>query len=183
MIESWLCVKLAERCLWFLRSVLRSHSRRWGGAKKRREIANDLDEQLAQLKRSEPYKDEVDALPRIVGLLARSAAGDYRRLTAALDRISRTATLIPLDAGIISSATSSPEASVLEPQDLMVYLSVTNHLAAAGGTDSCFISRDEHFFRNPDLRQTIEDLGCKMFQSFGNARQYLEHRCGSNSKA
>jgi predicted nucleic acid-binding protein len=150
-------------------------------AKRRRQIENDLKEELRQLERSEPYKDEIDALRGVTGLLVRSAAEDDRRLTAVLERTSRIAAIIPLEADIISNIRVCRETYRLEPQDLIVYLSVQRHLASAGGEESCFIVRDKHF-ADPDIIETLAKRGCKMLFSFAEGCLYMEDHgsAGSN---
>ena len=151
-------------------------------AKERKQIGIDVERELQQLRRSEPYRDQIDPLQNtIANLFVQSEVEEGKRLPAVLQRISRTVTLIPLDASIISSASSSPEKSVLKPQDLIVYLSVMRHLAAAGEVESCFIAKDKHFSDNPDLVKTFANQGCKVFRSFSKACQYLEHRCTAGS--
>lgn len=74
-------------------------------AKRQTQIASDLAGELRQLSRSKPYKDEVDAFQSITGLLARSSQEEDQRLIAVLDRVLKTANIIPLEAGIVLNAT------------------------------------------------------------------------------
>jgi predicted nucleic acid-binding protein len=142
-------------------------------AKKRRRIESDLKEELRQLERSVPYKDEIDALRGVAGLLIRSAVEDDRRLTAVLERISRIAAIIPLEADIIASIRPCRETYKLEPQDLIVYLSVQRHLASAGAVESCFIVRDKHF-TDPDIIDALATLRCTMLFGFAEGCRYLQ---------
>jgi predicted nucleic acid-binding protein len=143
--------------------------------KKRSRIKSVIEKQLRELRRSEPYKDEIDALRPVMGLLIRSAEEDDERLTAVLERVSRIATLLPLEADVVSRVRSCRETYNLKPQDSIVYLSVLRHLESAGGVESCFINRDRDF-DDPDIVATLTRLGCKRLLSFGEGYGYLKNR-------
>jgi predicted nucleic acid-binding protein len=144
-------------------------------AKSRKETANDLERELRQLGRSRPYKDDIDALQSVVGLLVRSAEEEDRRLISALERISRIAEIVPFEAGIVLSVGACRDKFKLTSQDSIVYLSVLQHLAAAGGADACFINRNRKDFDDPYIEESLASHGCKMLFSFVKGCQYLEH--------
>jgi len=101
--------------------------------KKRRRMENDLKEELRQLERSEPYQNEINCLPNIAGLLARSTEEDLRRLTAVLERISKVTTLIPFDADLISCVISCRETYELA--------AAGSHSVLVGATSSGIVGR------------------------------------------
>jgi len=108
-------------------------------ANTRTQIANDLAKELRELSRSKPYKDEIDAFQSITGLLARSSQEEDQRLIATLERILKIADIIPLEAGIVLSATQYRVTYKFKPKDSIVYSSVLHHLASIDGVESCFI--------------------------------------------
>jgi len=148
-------------------------------AKRRTQIANDLAGELGQLGRSKPYKDEIDTLRSIAGFLARSTKEEDQRAIAVLERISRIAELIPLQADIVVNATKHQATYKLGPQDSIVYSSVLHHLASARGHESCFINRNRRDFDDPDIEESLANQGCKMLFSFINGCDYVAHRVGS----
>jgi predicted nucleic acid-binding protein len=143
--------------------------------KKRRRIRDDLDTELRELGRSRPYKQEIGAFQSVVGLLARSGDEEDQRLMSVLERISRVAKLIPLEADILLGVTPCREKYKLTPQDSVVYLSVLHDLVSGGGVASCFINRNRKDFDDPDIEQSLASRGCKMLFSFSKACQYVEH--------
>jgi len=145
-------------------------------AKKRRQIGDDLEGELRQLGRSEPYRDEIDALQSVVGLLIRSAEEEDRRLIAVLEQISRIADLIPLEADVVLNVRSCRATYKLTPQDSIVYLSVLHHLASASGVESCFINRNRRDFDDPDIEESLASRGCKMLFSFTDGCNYVAHQ-------
>jgi predicted nucleic acid-binding protein len=145
-------------------------------AKRRTQMANDLAVELRQLGRSKPYKDEIDALENIVGLLVRSIEEEDRRLIGVLERVSRIADVIPLGADMISRAAAYRAANKLSPQDSIVCSSVLHHLTSANAGESCFINRNRRDFDDPDIEESLAKQGCKMLFSFTSGCNYIEHR-------
>lgn len=94
--------------------------------KKRKQISEDLDRELAQLGRSKPYEDEIGALRNMMGLLVRSSEEADRRLPEVLKRMLKVAEVIPLDADVISEAASCRERHNLEQQDAVVCVGIAS---------------------------------------------------------
>ena len=139
-------------------------------------MASDLASELRQLGRSKPYKDEIDAFESITGLLVRSIEEEDRRLMSVLERISRIASFIPLEADIILQAAAYRTANGLSPQDSIVCSSVLHHLASAGPGNGCFINKDRGDFDDPDIEENLESRGCKMLFSFTDGCNYVAHQ-------
>ncbi len=144
--------------------------------KKRKQISEDLDRELAQLGRSKPYEDEIGALRNMMGLLVRSSEEADRRLPEVLKRMLKVAEVIPLDADVISEAASCRERHNLEQQDAVVCASVLHHLASAGGREGCFINRDRAGFDDPDIQESLANKGCKLLFGFDQGHSYIERR-------
>ena len=132
--------------------------------------------ELGQLKRSEPYKDEIDAYQSITGLISRSKDEEKQRLNAVLERLSKIAQLIPIDAAVFLDAVSHGTTYKLEPQDAIVFSSVLRHLALANDVESCFVSKDRKAFDDPDIVEMLAKQECKTLFSFIDGCNYIEHR-------
>jgi predicted nucleic acid-binding protein len=142
-------------------------------AKRRSQIANELVSELQQLSRSEPYKDETETLQRIGGLLARTSQDEDQRLHHTLDRLLQIADVIPLEATIVAEAAQSRVAYELDPQDALVFASVSRHLAAASDTDNCFINRNRRDFDNPRIQVVLLQMGCRLLFNFDDGYGYI----------
>ncbi len=150
-------------------------------ARERTQIANRLGQELRQLSRSKPYKEQVDALQGVAGLLVQSIDDENGRLTAVLERVSKIAVLIPLAADIISAANRCRAIYKLEPQDSFVYCSVLHHLDLQGGAEGCFINRNSKDFSDLDIVESLESRGCKMLYDFDTGWGYLSRRAPPGS--
>ncbi len=149
-------------------------------AKERGQIHKRLSEELAELSRSKPYKDKIDALQSITGLLVRSNDEEDKRLTAVLERVSKIAMLVPLEADIIAAA-NRRRATFKQPQDSIVYCSVLHHLDSQGGAEGCFINRNSRDFSDLEIVESLKSRGCKMLYDFNKGWDYLSHGIGPGS--
>jgi hypothetical protein len=147
-------------------------------------ITRLLDEGLGHLLRSQPYQDTVnDLMAGIAGVAARSFTEEDQRLAAVVQRVSRVARSIPLDAGIVLTSiqfrstrlAQRPEEredeTDLEPADLMVYYSVLHDLSSGSGVGGRFITRDKHFL-GKDIVETLAHQDCKVL-SFIKGFEYV----------
>jgi predicted nucleic acid-binding protein len=148
---------------------------------KRKQIANELATELRQLSRSKPYRDEIDALASVSDLLARTSGDEDQRLAAVLERLLKLADVVPLEALIVSAAAQYRVEYELAPQDSIVYASVRSHLDASRGTESCFINRNSRDFNDPDMEESLTNLGCKLLFNFEDGCNYIQHRIKSQS--
>lgn len=143
--------------------------------KKRKNIINDLTGELQQLSRSKPYKHEVDEFQEITGLLVRSSQEEDERLILVLEKILKTADVVPLQADIVLSATQYRAKYKLEPQDSIIYSSVLYNLALTSTTKSCFINRNSRDFDDPDIEESLMNHNCKMLFKFSKGYDYIQH--------
>ena len=109
-------------------------------------------------------------------MLARSIREEDQRLNAVLERISKIADLIPLEAAVILDAASRCATYGLGPQDSIVFSSVSRHLTLADRAESCFVTRDRGDFDDPDIEEGLAGQGCKLLFSFIDGCNYIEHR-------
>ncbi len=146
---------------------------------KRKQKANDLAQELRELARSKPYKNEADAFARITDLMVQSSQEEDQRLIAVLERLLKIADIIPLQAKVVLDAAKHRTTFDLEPQDSIIYASVLSRLESAKGVKSCFINRDRKGFDDPDIEERFANLGCKMLFTFLDGYSYVQHNIGS----
>ena len=145
-------------------------------AKARERLRDDLNTELGQLSRSISYREEIQALSNIVGLLTRSEEEEKQRLHSALDQILRLAEVIPTEARTISSAAQLQLSFDLSPQDSVVYASVLQHLDGSERKESCFLNRNAKDFNDPGILATLERYRCKFLPRFDAGLQYIRSR-------
>jgi len=176
-----LCEKGSATCVLPAFCIAESYEQRIRRANKRTKIANELAQELGQLSRSKPYKDEIDVFQNVIGLFARASQEEDHRLLAVLERVLRIADIVPLEAGVVLEATQYRARYKLGPQDSIVYSSVLHHLASAGGRESCFINKDRGDFDDPDIEESLANRGCKMLFRFDNGYSYIQYLVDSAS--
>jgi hypothetical protein len=142
-------------------------------AKNRTKLSNELATEFKQLSRSTPYKEAVNDLQKVTGLLIRSQEEEKERLRDALTRILKIAEVIPLRSEILSSAMIFQAQHDLSPQDAIVYASVLDHLRTSSVTSKCFLNRNSKDFDDPDIVDALDRHGCKMLFRFDAGYSYI----------
>jgi len=108
-----------------------------------------------------------------VDALAASTQFERAGIRRAISALLASAEVIPLDAHILRLAAHAEGDYELSGQDSIVLASVLSHLEAARPGESCFLNRNARDFDDPNIRGTLEDLGCKFFARFGLALEYI----------
>lgn len=144
-------------------------------SKQRVKLSQDLVNELRQLSRSQPYRNEIDAFQNITSLLIRSTQEEDLRLAQSLDRILKCTTVIALDANILSSANHFRFKLRLQPQDSIVYASIIYHLSSSTGK-SCFLNRNKNDFDDPDIEEELERLDCKVLFNFDDGYNFVSRK-------
>ena len=135
----------------------------------------ELERDLTQLKRSIDYQETIDAITNIKYVLSRSIENDLPRLENTIDRIARTAETIPFDIGLFTGSSLYREL-FNKPQDRIIYHCVLKHLdQVPQETEKCFITRDKDF-DDPDLKDNLEKMNCRLFFDFNDSLKYIESR-------
>lgn len=141
--------------------------------KNRKRLATDLENELNQLDRSQPYKSEINPHRTLIQLLIRSGEEEQKRLINVRNTLLATADIIPLSLGIIDSAQLHEAEHGLSPQDAIVYASTLWHLDQTQTPISCFINRNSKDFNDPDIETALANFNCKALYNFTNGLGYV----------
>ncbi len=147
----------------------------FGKAKTRSRLGEDLRMHLGELGRSRPHREipaSFDALAAALIASAQFEREGVRRTVAALLQASE---IIPLDAGILRAAAAIELDYDLSGQDSIVLASVLAHLNTTTQAGSCFPNRNSRDFDDPDIRERLEELGCKFFAKFAPGLGYISN--------
>ena len=66
----------------------------------------------------------------------------------------------------------------MSAQDSIVLASVLSHLGDT--TESCFLNRNTKDFDRPDIREMLDEYGCKFFGRFDEGLRYIEARLATS---
>jgi predicted nucleic acid-binding protein len=139
----------------------------------RRGLKDSLDLELRQLSRTSGYAQRLSGLEASTALLFDSAKEEIQRLESIRARLLSCATVIALEASILSSASQHQERHGLSAQDAIVYASVLSHLGSVGGgAQSCFLTRDADF-DDPNIMEGLRARRCKVIWRFDHGLSYL----------
>ena len=122
-------------------------------ARVRTKVANDLANEVKQLSRSKPYRDETDALQQVTSLLVRSLQEEKDRFRRTVNKLLTVAEIIPLQVQILIDADRYQIEHDLSVQDSVVYSFVLSHLSASTAVDKCFLNKDRKDFDDPDIEE------------------------------
>lgn len=143
-------------------------------AKHRSNLSRDLATELGQLLRSEPYREEVNALQNLTNILVRSGQEEKQRLNQTLDRVLSITEVIPLERNILISAIAHQAGLDLSPPDSVVYASVLHHLSTTVPAESCFLNKNSKDFDDPDIVDALGNRNCKMLPRFDSGYDYIQ---------
>ena len=151
-------------------------------AKHRSNLARDLAVELGQLLRSEPYREEVDALQNLTNILIRSGEEEKQRVNQTLDRVLNITEIIPLERDVLMSAIAHQADLDLSPPDSIVYASVLHHLSTTVPAESCFLNRNSKDFDDPDIVDALSNYNCKMLPRFDSGHDYIQSQIRGRSQ-
>ncbi|MGO9965687.1 MAG: PIN domain-containing protein [Bryobacteraceae bacterium] len=143
-------------------------------ANERRRLSAELQKQLSELGRSKSYREASSSFNEITALLIRSAESERAGLERAGDGILRAAEVIPLDSDVFYQAGATQLAFDMPAQDSIVLASIVRHLAETKPAESCFVNRNTKDFDLPNVREMLEEFGCRFIGRFDHALQYIE---------
>jgi hypothetical protein len=140
----------------------------------RSKLATELQRQLSELGRSKPFREASGSFNELTALLIRSTEGELAGLARAIGGILKTAEVIPLDSDMFYRAGTAQSAFDMSIQDAIVLGSVVHHLNETKPAESCFLNRNTRDFDVPNVREMLEELGCKFFGRFDHGLQFIE---------
>ena len=134
----------------------------------------ELRKHLSELARSKSYQKDSPAFTEIVSLVIASEDRERARLDAAVDALLNIAEIIPLTSEIFLEAKGFQANFDMSFQDSVVLASVIGHLRAAKPPESCFLNRNTKDFAEPNIRDLLDQFGCRFFGRFDKARGFIE---------
>lgn len=147
-------------------TLLRRHLERKG-------LKSTLDRELRQLSRTSGYAQRLGGLEVSTSLLFDSVEEEAQRLEDVRARLLSCATVIALEASVLSRASQHQARHNLSVQDAIVYASVLSHLGSVeGGIQSCFLTRDDDF-NDPNIMEGLRACRCKLISRFDHGLSYL----------
>lgn len=94
----------------------------------------------------------------------------------AVDAMLKVAEVVPLNAGVFYQAGAIQTAYDLSVQDSIVLASILSHITKTAPAESCFLSRNTKDFDDPNVRDMLDELGCKLFGRFDDGLNYIKAR-------
>jgi hypothetical protein len=142
----------------------------------RSRLRNELLPHLRELARSRAYREVSANFDELADLLLRSTERERAGLQRTIERMIKAAQVIPLDSRVLDMAGSIESGFGLSAQDSIVLASIVSHLAETKPAESCFLNRNTKDFDGPDVRETLDQYGCKFFGRFDEGLHYIEAR-------
>jgi predicted nucleic acid-binding protein len=154
-------------------SIVEPYERLARRATQRLQLQQKLSEELRELSRSKPYKEQSSELQKLTALFVISIEEEEQRLNAALERVLHTAQIIPIGPSTIRAAIGFQTRRSLKPQDALIYASVIEHLETEPDVPHCFISRDKKAFTDPDIKTDLATFNCRLLTRFSDGLSYI----------
>lgn len=142
--------------------------------KTRHRLGHELQAQLSDLGRSRPYREVPGNFSELAAVLIRSTERERKGLERTIEVMLKTAHLIPLDSGIFHQAGGIQVGLDMSAQDSIVLASIVSHLANTTPAESCFLNRNTKDFDDPNVREMLDEFGCKFFGRFDEGLHYIE---------
>ena len=144
--------------------------------KKRQKLSEDLKKELSQLRRSQPYQEQIRTFEDTNAFLVSSQQEQKQRLDAVIEKILEVCEIIPLTAKILTEAIKYQSEYNLEPQDSIVYASVIEHTSKSEERQRCFLNRNSKDFDDPDIKESLNSYDCLMLFRFDNGIGYVKSK-------
>ena len=142
----------------------------------RSRLSAELQKHLSELGRSKTYREVSGNFSELAALLIASAERERAGLQSATDGMLKAAEIIPLDSDVFHQAGGIQVAFDMSVQDSIVLASIVSHLAATRPAESCFLNRNTRDFDDPNVREMLDEFGCKFFGRFDDGLHYVEAR-------
>lgn len=141
---------------------------------RRKNLMNRINEELVQLKRSQPHEQDIRELEPMAGLFTAIEEREKNRLHMTIQRMFEIATIIQVDRNTYREALDYVrDYGFSKTHDAIICASILGHLRqsdSAGG--HYFATRDSDFF-DPDIASMFGRLGCIVVPQFEECAQRL----------
>lgn len=143
-------------------------------ARDRKNLQQNLNKELEQLRRNSSYSERLESITSISQLLIQSTEDAQQRFASYRSRLFNTAEIIPLTLPILQQAASYEPP--LSPQDAIVYASVLFRLQQNDNQLACFLNSNRKDFDDPTLKEELEQLQCRLITNFAHGLQFLKSK-------
>ena len=143
-------------------------------AKRRAELHQALSREVREMKRSRAYAGVGESTDEFATLLIASGENERKRLEQVLQRLLKTAIVVPLDGDVLASAIEAQGEAGLSPQDAIVFASVMSHVGTSDG-EKVFLNRNTKDFLVPDVEEALSRHRCKLITSFTDGLGLVKH--------
>ena len=137
--------------------------------KEREKLEADLKRQIRDMSRTAVRRGRLARLDEILDILTRSVQEDSRNLNAICLDLLQCASIIPLNAEVLSMAERCRRKHDLSPQDSIVYASILFHLEKCRSLTNFAIIRDKDFAIQ-DIKEELMGYNCTLISNFNQAR-------------
>jgi predicted nucleic acid-binding protein len=136
----------------------------------RRELHDRLQQELTLIARTKAFAQEASG-NTVPALLVRTAQEAFTQFDSVLSRLLKVASILPLNAEVLTDARRVQVTYGLEFPDAIVLATVLKDLAAASA-DSCFLNRNTKDFDDPRIVTELRAHGCHLLGSFNVGLQF-----------
>lgn len=175
--ESYFCQKILELSLQEkiklvlpVYSLVEPNEKLIRNARQRKQIYNNLQQELTQLKRSESYKKDINNIDDNLEYLLIKSEKKERKSFQEIQRILiDIGEVIPLNFEIIKKIHEEniEENYNLSPQDAVVFCSIINHLQNNYSNSSYFFNKNsKDFLKNLDILEIFKKFNCEIISTF-----------------
>ena len=143
-----------------------------GRAAKRGVLRQDLDQDIALLGRSDPYKPDAERLRNVTTLLARAIEEEASSLRETLLTVLESSRVLSIEIPVLKMAQQNEDRFGMDLADAIVCASVQLDLAIHPVDEACFVTRNKKDFDDPDLSKEFASAHCKLLFSFEASVQF-----------
>lgn len=145
----------------------------------RMQLSNQLGNHLAELRRSSAF-DQPGEFAAVQNYLTTISDREQDQFHYWSDRLLGAAEIIPLSREIFNAAGAWQRSGSLELPDSLIFASILAHLKNSNGERACFVSRDDAFTSDPDVRSELRELNCEVKARFDAAVSYIRSRISAS---
>lgn len=140
----------------------------------RNRLSTELQQHVSELGRSRAFRASSGTFSELAGLLIRSTEREREGLERAMEAILNAAQVIPLDSDVFRQASGIQTTLDLPVQDSIVLASIYFHLVKTKPDKNCFLNRNTKDFDDPNVREILDEFGCKFFGRFDDGLRFVE---------
>jgi predicted nucleic acid-binding protein len=139
----------------------------------RKKFEDELQRQIHQLSRSQPFRALRDNSRELTSALAFSGQDTRDRLEIAVEEVFTHGTVVSLSREVVAASREYEHRFALTPPDALVLASILSHASLHPDTQKCFVSQDVKGFGNPSIYDELAKYRCKVLSNFGDALAYV----------